>query len=235
MKFKLMTIAVIAAISAAAYAARGPAAEPIGQKKKQPVPVLPRATPPPKPWLPTIPTVPSIDPTLPTFPDLPNIPLPGHDKEEPGVPFPMATILPFPWGNIEGIWRVEVQGAHLLFSFRVETDYQRKQYLRVIQIDHLTGQVLAEGVGISIENDRLVRAAMNAKGNAAGSYMLFVGSYKNDEGKTLHGQTARIITVLTVRSFSDLLGDKDVQVAITKLTNTPYQPQKSLPKPVLAY
>ena len=147
----------------------------------------------------------------------------------------MDATLPFPWGNIEGIWKVEIDAVHMLFSFKVETDLNGKQYLHVLQIDHSTGTLLAEGVGLGIENDTLVRAAMTSKVDSTGSYMLFIGSYKNVSQLSIRGQTAKTMTVLTVRSFSDLLGDKDVQVVVTKVSNTPYPLQKSLPKQVWTY
>lgn len=179
------------------------------------------APPAPAPTFPTFPGIPNV-PGFPTLP--PNLPPPGKfdPRGGPEVPFPMSITLPFPWGNIEGMWKVVTNdGTQILFSFSVETDKDGKQYLRVLQIDANTQAVLAEGVGIAIENDKLVRAAMQSKVSHS-SYMLFVGSYKNQGQQALGGIVSKAITVLTVRPFTDLMGGQDVQVVVQKVSNAPY-------------
>lgn len=200
------------------------------RKKKQPaIPEWPSI--PPK----GDPSKPDFPPFPPSKPDWPGIPMPGdkpNPKGGPEVPFPLSTTLPFPWGFIEGVWRVEVANTQLLFSFTLENDNESHQYLRVIQIDHASGDLLAEGVGLRIEGDKLVRVAMMSKVDNSGSYMLFIGSYKNDSKASAPRvqDVAKSLTVLTVRSFADLMGTKDVQVIVTKISNTPYPAQKYLPK-----
>ena len=174
----------------------------------------------PQPKFPTIPRDPSI-PGFPTDPTIPGIPAPGmpNPKGEPGVPFPMSITLPFPWGNIEGLWKVDANGADVMFSFSVQTDTNGRQYLHVVQLDDRSGAIVAEGTGVSVENDKLVRAAMTSKIDKS-NYMLFIGSYKNTGAYDLG--TVKSVTVLTVRPFSALMGDKDVQVVVEKVSNTPY-------------
>lgn len=224
MKFKLVTVVAIVAVSMVALGSYQSGVT--SADKRRPAPVVPKQ--------PTFPSFPGFRPTTPVNPTIPTIPLPRPDGG-PEVPFPLDATLPFPWGNIEGIWSVALDDCYSLFSFKVETDFKGKQYLHVLQIDHSTGTLLAEGVGLSVENDKLVRAAMTSKVNGEGSYMLFIGSYKNTSQVSIRGQTTKTITVLTVRPFSDLLGDKDVRVVVTKVSNTPYLAQKSLPKPVVTY
>lgn len=182
------------------------------------------------PPFPPAPTLPTPGPNQPTFPGLPGQPIPslpslpppgkGNPKGGPEVPFPLATTLPFPWGNIEGIWKIVTnEGTQISFSFTVQTDLDGHQYLSVAQIDTSTGQLVAEGVGISVETDKLVRAAMKAKNGAA--YMLFIGSYKNTNQYVVGGQASKSVTVLTVRPFTDLTGDKDVQVIVQKVSDAP--------------
>ncbi len=225
MYFKLVTAAMVVALSAVAFGS-SPVFTPVARKRSAPV----------APKQPTFPGFPGFPPSKPDPTQPPTVPtLPPRPDGGPEVPFPLDAILPFPWASIEGVWRVELNAVHLIFSFKVEKDLKGKQYLRVLQIDHTTNQLLAEGVGIGIENDKLVRAAMTSKVDNSGSYMLFIGSYKNTAHFVVAGQLTSTVTVLTVRSFSDLIGDKDVQVVVTKVSNTPYQLQKSLPRPVIAY
>jgi hypothetical protein len=160
-------------------------------------------------------------PKDPTYPTIPKIPAPGlpNPKGEPGVPFPMSITLPFPWAYIEGLWRVDANGANVIFSFSVQTDTNGRQYLHVVQINENSGAIVAVGTGISVENDKLVRAAMTSKIDNS-NYMLFIGSYKNTGEYDLG--PAKSVTVLTVRPFTSLMGDHDVQVVVEKVSNTPY-------------
>jgi hypothetical protein len=191
----------------------------------------------PAPTVPTFPREPfpgfPDDPSNPGIPTGPTIPPPGkpNPKGGPEVPFPLNITLPFPWGNIEGMWKVVSDGLEILFSFSVQTDTNGHQYLRVLQIDSATGTLVAEGVGIGVENDKLVRAAMTAKATKA-NYMLFIGSYKNTNSYVVGGQALRSITVVTVRPFSALMGDHDVQVIVSKVTNAPLAPDSC---PMTAY
>ncbi len=246
LNFKLVSMGLIAAVAvnltAVSSMAMGGPLTIQGARKKEKSKAKPR---PPVSEIPTVPSKPDapILPGLPNSPDLPNwpdIPLPGdphNPKGGPEVPFPMSTTLPFPWGNIEGIWKVEIESASLLFSFKIENDMEKHQYLRVLQLDAANGGLmLAEGVGLRIEGDKLVRVAMMSKVDKSGSYMLFIGSYKNDGKLAVRlPQAGKSVTVLTVRSFSDLMGKKDLQVIVTKISNTPYSEQKYLPKPGETY
>lgn len=134
----------------------------------------------------------------------------------PEVPFPLSSSLPFPWAKIEGMYEGRINGRSMLFSFDVQVDYDGNSVLRVIQLDGATGVVLAEGVGIASSDDNLVRSAMYAN-YTGGSYMLFIGSYKNTK------TSKKAVTVLTIRAFGELDGDSDVQIVVKKLSSLPYQ------------
>jgi hypothetical protein len=164
------------------------------------------------------PTLPGF-PGSPSFPKVPKIPPPGktNPKGEPGVPFPLSITLPFPWAAIEGLWKVTSSDKTMLFSFSVQTDVDGRQYLHVLQING-AGEVVAEGVGVSVEKDKLVRAAMTSKTDNV-NYMLFIGSYKNTGAHA--AAVLKSVTVLTVRPFSSLTGAKDVQVMVEKVSNAP--------------
>lgn len=162
------------------------------------------------------------------IPDFPDIPAPGipDGRSEPGVPFPMSTTLPFPWDKIEGIWNAKGNGVDLIFNFKVQTDRDGRQFLSVEQLDAKTGERVAQGVGLSVENDKLVRAGMS--GSFGGAYMLFIGSYR-DPNFVAAGRLPKSVTVLTVRSFSNMMGDEDEQFTVSKLANLPSSAEKPLP------
>lgn len=185
-----------------------------------PAPTLPAPTVPDQPRFPGFPGAPV--PGNPKLPPLPNLPPPGKHNPAggPEVPFPLSITLPFPWGNIEGMWKVVADDVEIFFSFSVQTDLDGHQFLRVLQIDSKTHEILATGVGIGVETDKLVRAAMTSKVQA--NYMLFIGSYKNTSQYVVGGEAPKSVTVLTVRPFTDLMGAKDLQAIVTKVSNEPF-------------
>ncbi len=194
-------------------------------KSRKPIIIPPMNPPPVNPPRPGQPTTPG---TIPTLPDLPGIPAPGipDGRHEPGVPFPMSSSLPFPWDKIEGIWTAKGNGVDLIFSFEVQTDRDGVQFLSVEQIDAKTGELVAQGVGLSVENDKLVRAAMS--GSFGGAYMLFIGSYK-DPNSLAPNRIPKSVTVLTVRSFSNIMGEEDEQFTVSKVSSAAHSSENSLP------
>lgn len=96
---------------------------------------------------------------------------PGDDP----VPWPWGLEMPFPWPFVQGFWMAEKGGTRTYFSFRVVTDRNNFRQLMVEQINPVTCEIVARGVGI--ETNNIVRAQMTA----------------------LTGQVYR----LTVRSFSE--------------------------------
>ena len=217
MIFKTIAVALLfASLATGAVNAHASDLDPVSRSRRGGTPQIP---------VPRFPGLPGVDP-LPGLPGGapwdPQIPAPGkHDpKGGPEVPFPLSITLPFPWGAIEGTWRVITDKADLYFSFEIQTDTNNKQYLRVTQFDE--EGVVAQGIGISVESDKLVRAAMMSKLTKA-NYMLFVGSYKN-QGAHAMG-TDKSLTVLTVRPFTSLSGGDDLQVVVQKISNSGYTSQ----------
>ncbi len=217
MKLKAIVVGVLLAFAVNAVA--GLPNEQTGRRRK----AAPQN---PVPKFPDLPKKPFPGPGMPTdpnYPTIPKIPAPGkgNPKGGPEVPFPLSITLPFPWDAIEGIWKVVTDDHETLFSFSVQTDRDGKQYLHVLQMNATTGVVVAEGVGVGVEKDKLVRAAMTSKTNKV-NYMLFIGSYKNTGAHA--SALMKAITVLTVRPFTALMGDKDVQVMVEKISNSPVDP-----------
>ena len=154
---------------------------------------------------------------FPTRPTLP-APWPGSTARGPEVPFPLSATLPFPWSKIEGVWEARVGSQVLLFSFEKQFDTDGSQLLQVIQLDGVSGQIISDGVGISVPSDNLVRAAM--AGSSVGNYMLYIGAYKNPNASL---RAPKALTVLTIRPFDESDNGSDIQYVVSKLSNLPYQ------------
>ena len=137
----------------------------------------------------------------------------------PEVPFPLSASLPFPWNKIEGVWQGYLNGRSMMFSFEVKNDYQGNQILSVAQLDGASGAILSQGVGLSVSDDNLVRAAMYGTYTKDG-YMLFIGAYRNNN---LAPGGKKSVTVLTLREFGEMTGDNDEQLVVKKLSSVPYQ------------
>jgi hypothetical protein len=135
----------------------------------------------------------------------------------PEVPFPLSASLPFPWNKIEGMWEGRFNGKAMLFSFKVKTDYDGNELLEVYQLDGASGVVVADGVGIGVTDDNLVRAAMYGV-YTGDSYMLFIGSYRNPKSSS-----KKNLTVLTLRQFGEMTGDSDQQLVVKKLSSVPFR------------
>lgn len=137
----------------------------------------------------------------------------------PEVPFPLSASLPFPWSKIEGVWQGYLNGRSMMFSFEIKNDYQGNQILSVSQLDGVSGTILSQGVGLSVSDDNLVRAAMYGTYTKDG-YMLFIGAYRNN---SMMPGAKKTVTVLTLREFGEMTGENDEQLVVKKLSSVPYQ------------
>lgn len=108
---------------------------------------------------------------------------------------PLDSPLPFPWQEIEGIWKVESAKFSSLFSFEVQYDCDQRKILTVIQLEPGTRRVLAKGIGY-MSVTREVRAAMSTNDNH--SYILNVGAYSDTTTFP-----PRTFIALRVTSFTD--------------------------------
>ncbi|MBV2168072.1 MAG: hypothetical protein KUL82_05120 [Bdellovibrio sp.] len=79
------------------------------------------------------------------------------------VPWPWALAQPFPWSDIQGLWKVE-QGDFVSY-FALKVVRQKATGLRQLQVKQFDGdtcRVLATGVGI--ERNQKILAQMTSKG-----------------------------------------------------------------------
>jgi hypothetical protein len=132
-----------------------------------------------------------------TYP-APTIPIEARSTDPVG-PFPLSTLVPFPWTTIQGIWATKVpNGTSNYFSFEVQADCSGQRFVRVLAFDQKSYRVTAEGVGVGTPNDTIVRAVMNSGGS---QQMIYIRQFRVPVGKT-----SKISTVITIRPFD---GSKD--------------------------
>ncbi|WP_413576237.1 hypothetical protein ACLVWU_17795 [Bdellovibrio sp. HCB290] len=90
------------------------------------------------------------------------------------IPWPWSAAQPFPWDDIQGLWRVEQDDYVSYFAFKVvkeKTGGGRQLFVR--QIDGETRRVLAEGVGF--ETGKVILAQMTSCGGT--TYRLTLTSF----------------------------------------------------------
>lgn len=78
------------------------------------------------------------------------------------TPWPWKYVQPFPWTDIQGLWKVEQDEFVSYFSFKIVV--HKRTGLRQLQVKQYDGEscrILATGVGI--ENDRKVLAQMTSR------------------------------------------------------------------------
>lgn len=86
--------------------------------------------------------------------------MPANDR---WVPWPWSNRQPFPWYDIQGMWKVEQDEFTSYFSFKVVT--HKSSGIRQLQVKQFDGEscrVLATGVGV--ETDKKILAQMTSKG-----------------------------------------------------------------------
>ncbi|WP_413585676.1 hypothetical protein [Bdellovibrio sp. HCB274] len=90
------------------------------------------------------------------------------------IPWPWSAAQPFPWDDIQGLWRVEQDDYVSYFAFKVVKEKTSGgRQLMVRQIDGETRRVLAEGVGF--EREKIILAQMTSCGGS--TYRLKLTSF----------------------------------------------------------
>lgn len=74
-------------------------------------------------------------------------------------PWPWSLAIPFPWKDIQGVWRAEKSGRVFYFGFRRVTTNGIENRLAVKQFDNEECDLMATGVGF--DNGKSVVAQMN--------------------------------------------------------------------------
>lgn len=141
----------------------------------------------------------------------------SKDGTEP-VPWPFGTEIPFPWDDINGVWKVVSGSKEVYFSFRVlpPSDDGERQ-INIQQINPRSCAVTANGIGYEI--DRVVRGVMNGRGL---SYRISIRAFLDERASAVNGPTQ--VTVLSISS-SDAEG-KAYFFQMAKVSAQPFQCEK---------
>lgn len=136
------------------------------------------------------------------------------------VPWPWALALPFPWGDIQGIWRAEDGDFVSYFAFKVvkERTTGIKQ-LQVKQYDADYCKVIAKGVGI--ERNGKVFAQMTSRGGIV--YRVQLTSFDEKDAPIpplTSGVTSRSVMVLSMGTIEVQGIESMVHMQITKMKQT---------------
>lgn len=128
---------------------------------------------------------------------------------DPVGPFPLATLVPFPWNSIEGIWGMrDRENKPIYFSFDVQEACDGRQFVKVQRFDEKYN-VLGGGIGLALANDTTVRAVMSADRE---QYMLYIRQFKQTSGSGRSMKTT-LSTIVTSRPFGGGPQNDDHMVA----------------------
>ena len=154
--------------------------------------------------------------------EVPTPPVDSPIDNYPDPVIPLMESLPFPWDTIEGVWQAKIDGQYIRFSFEVRSAVNGRRFLHVVQVVNPStsapaqtnpSEVVAfQGDGWIDERTNAVRAGMLGE---RGTYMLFIGLYKNEK---VEGYP-RLVTMLTARSFQSLT--QEFSVMIEKIQPNP--------------
>lgn len=136
----------------------------------------------------------------------------GLRSTDPVGPFPLSALIPISSESMVGIWAMIMpDGTKFHISLEAQADCNGRRFLKVISFDNQSLRVLAEGVGVVLANDTMIRAVM---ATANTQYMLYIRQYDVAGGKA----GDRISTVVTVRPF-DSSSEEDIHMIAKKVSS----------------
>lgn len=146
-----------------------------------------------------------------------SVPAAEFRVSDPVGPFPLSAIVPFSWTTIEGIWTMKLPDkTPVNFSFAVQPTCDGRKIVQVTGFDEQSYRVTADGVGLVLANDTMVRAVMTSM---TSQYMVFIRQFRMPPPKTGRPGAAKpaskIATVVTLRPFSGSEAD-DVHMVARK-------------------
>lgn len=123
------------------------------------------------------------------------------------TPWPWSNRQPFPWSDIQGMWKVEREDFTSYFAFKVVTHKATGiRQLHVKQFDGDSCRVLANGVGV--ENDKKILAQMTSKGGTI--YRVELTAFSEEDLRKIDipplkgGIPTREAMVLSMSTFDSL-------------------------------
>ncbi|UXR65894.1 hypothetical protein EZJ49_06485 [Bdellovibrio bacteriovorus] len=135
------------------------------------------------------------------------------------VPWPFHLAQPFPWQDIQGIWKVE-QGDYVSY-FALKVVRQKSTGVRQLQVKQFDGEtckVLATGVGH--ENHLKVLAQMTSKGGAIYRVQMTAISQKDSPVPPLQGMPMDEVMVLSIGTLERGGMDEMVHMQTMKISAT---------------
>ena len=138
------------------------------------------------------------------------------------VPWPMSVIRPFPWDDVQGVWKVEDGNTGETWYFalkRLKMTPSCQRPLQVRQIDGETCKVIATGVGF--DRNKVIRAQMTNRDGKT-FRLAFTAFAEEDapmvptEGK-IHLDS---VVVLSIASVESPLRSEVRHMQIVKVSNT---------------
>lgn len=134
------------------------------------------------------------------------------------VPWPWTLAQPFPWTDIQGLWKVEQGDFTSYFSLKVvRQKLTGIRQLQVKQFDGDTCKMLATGVGL--ERNQKVLAQMTSRAGTTYRVQLTAFSEKDSPLPPLKGNVPTTgVMVLSMGALDNIANDNMVHMQIMKIS-----------------
>ncbi|MCB0420283.1 MAG: hypothetical protein KDD61_04770 [Bdellovibrionales bacterium] len=125
----------------------------------------------------------------------------AQPKDDDIWPWPWGSECPFPWNDIEGLWRIKNKQNAGYFRFELtKTDHSEGFLVRIDHID-MDGNVTASGSGFASYSQKIVRAALHSTvAEGKKSYWVIVRAYEMDKNVGCSGSVQTVVTLRPVYS-----------------------------------
>lgn len=142
--------------------------------------------------------------------------IPASDNRP--VPWPWTLAQPFPWTDIQGLWKVEQGDFTSYFALKVVRQKSTGiRQLQVKQFDGDTCKMLSTGVGI--ERNQKVLAQMTSRGGTTYRVQLTAFSEKDSPLPPLKGNVpTQAVMVLSMGALDNKAPDEMIHMQIVKIS-----------------
>lgn len=138
---------------------------------------------------------------------------------DPVGPFPLAALVPFPWDNIDGIWKLKLGGENLYFSLNGVPDCNGGKVLDVMWFDPENWREVSHGVGIANSDDAAIRAVLPT---SIGAFKVLIGLFTTPTELDANKKTLYVYA----RPFDDREGF-DVSMVATRESRLTFEQYKA--------
>ncbi len=131
------------------------------------------------------------------------------------VPWPWSRAQPFPWFDIQGLWKVEQDDFISYFTFRVVKERATgERQLRVKQIDGLNCREIANGVGVAVGSERSQRILARMKSKAGTDYRVQITAFAEQDSPERPLQGNIPVQSVMVVSISSADGPRPISTPV---------------------